>query len=60
MWDLRTREAVTTFTAHNEQVWGIAYSPDGGELVSVGSDRSMVKYTCVVDVAAAATMDTSQ
>lgn len=51
VWDMRTREAVATFAEHRDQVWGVAYNRDGSQLVSVGSDRHLVKFTCVIDVA---------
>jgi len=45
IWDTRSRECVHTFTdLHQDQVWDIAYKPDGSQLVSVSDDRSIIVY----------------
>jgi len=47
LWDTRSRECVHTFRdLHKDQVWDVAYKPDGTQLVSVSDDRSMIVYDC--------------
>jgi len=41
IWDFQTNESVHTFDNHDDQVWGISYSPDGNYLASVSDDCSL-------------------
>ena len=44
VWELGSRKCVTTFDKHKDQVWGVAYSPDGSHLVSAGDDAMVQVY----------------
>jgi WD repeat-containing protein 61 len=45
IWDTRSKEAVHTFEAHSDQVWSVAFNPDGTKLASVGDDARLQLYT---------------
>jgi WD repeat-containing protein 61 len=45
IWDIRNRACVHTFSElHRDQVWDVAYKPDGTQLVSVSDDCSIIVY----------------
>jgi WD repeat-containing protein 61 len=44
IWDTRTREVLHTFDEHADQVWAVAYNPDGSKLCSVGDDARLQVY----------------
>jgi WD40 repeat protein len=39
VWDLDTRQAVHTLSAHSEPILNLAFTPDGRRLISAGRDR---------------------
>jgi WD repeat-containing protein 61 len=41
IWDFQTNEAVHTFDSHEDQVWGVSYSPDGNYLATVSDDSTL-------------------
>ncbi|MDE0314016.1 MAG: hypothetical protein OXM61_03865 [Candidatus Poribacteria bacterium] len=41
LWDLRTRNKISSFKAHSDPISGLTFSPDGSTLVS-GSDDSKI------------------
>jgi WD40 repeat protein/serine/threonine protein kinase len=41
VWDLKTGEAVSPWLAHPDVVYGLAFSPDGRQLVSGGRDGQL-------------------
>ena len=46
VWELRNRDALHTFSEHNDQVFGVDYNHDGKLLASVSGDRSLIVYEC--------------
>jgi WD repeat-containing protein 61 len=45
VWDMAGKECVHSFdSAHTDQVWGVAYSPNGDRLVSGGDDGVLQVY----------------
>lgn len=46
LWDISMRGAVQTMSNHTDQVWGVAFRPEGmpGRLASVSDDKSMSLY----------------
>lgn len=46
IWELRNRDALHTFTEHNDQVYGVSFSHNGKLLSSVSGDRSLIVYEC--------------
>jgi WD repeat-containing protein 61 len=44
LWDLTARACVQTAREHGDQVWGVAFSGDGGALASVGDDKAVCVY----------------
>ena len=44
VWDIGRRECVYKAEQHNDQVWGVAFSPSGSLLASVGDDKSIQFY----------------
>jgi WD40 repeat protein len=47
IWDARSlasRECLNTFDDQADQVWGIAYSPDGQQLAAVAEDGAVSVY----------------
>ncbi|EGC30441.1 hypothetical protein DICPUDRAFT_83630 [Dictyostelium purpureum] len=44
IWDIKTRKLDSTFTAHADHVWDLAWSPDSTKLVSVSDDGSLHSY----------------
>lgn len=49
LWDLSMRASIQTMKNHNDQVWGVAFKPQGGSLrggrlVSVSDDKSISLY----------------
>jgi WD repeat-containing protein 61 len=48
VWDMADRQCVHTFEEHHDQVWALAYSPDGRRLVSGGEDAALCVYDCGV------------
>lgn len=44
------RKCVHTFNEHNDQVWGVKYSPDSNKVVSVSEDRNINLYDCPANV----------
>ena len=47
IWDLKTMELRRTLTEHTNSVWGLAISPDGMTLVSVGADYNIFIWQVV-------------
>ena len=45
MWSIDSKECQHTFDEPKEQVWGVDYSPDGRELVSVTEDRTIFVFS---------------
>lgn len=46
IWELRKRDALHTFTEHNDQVFGIDFNHNGKLLSSVSADRSLIIFEC--------------
>ena len=44
VWDARRRECVNTFEDQSDQVWAIAYSPDGCNIVAGAEDGAVSVY----------------
>lgn len=44
IWDLNMKCVVTTLETHADQIWSLAYSPDGTKLVSASDDASLHLY----------------
>ena len=44
VWDARKRECLNTFEDQNDQVWAIAYSPDGRNIVAGAEDGAVSVY----------------
>ncbi|KAM9998360.1 hypothetical protein ACTFIY_007999 [Dictyostelium cf. discoideum] len=44
IWDIKTRKLDSSFTAHADQTWDLAFSPDSTKLVSVSDDCSIHSY----------------
>jgi WD repeat-containing protein 61 len=45
IWDMSAKECVHSFdTSHTDQIWCVAYSPDGQQLVSGGDDGLLQVY----------------
>ena len=44
IWDIGQRSCVSTLSEHADQVWGVAYSETGQQLVSGGDDKSLILY----------------
>jgi WD40 repeat protein len=41
IWDVASGQQIATLTAHTDNVWDLAFSPDGQLLASVSSDRTV-------------------
>jgi U3 small nucleolar RNA-associated protein 13 len=48
LWTIRSGECENTFDEHENRVWALAVSPDGG-FVSGGSDGKIVMWTDVTE-----------
>ena len=45
MWDVHSRQCVQTFSdVHSDQVWGVAFDPDGRRFCTVSDDMSLRLY----------------
>ena len=44
VWDARTRECLNTYEDQADQIWSIAYSPDGKNIVSGAEDGAVCVY----------------
>jgi WD repeat-containing protein 61 len=44
VWDLRTRECLNSFEDQAEQVWSVAFSPDGKNIAAGSEDGSVSVY----------------
>ncbi len=44
MWDLQTRTCAQTLSEHTDQVWAVAFSPDGSRLLSTSDDKSVALF----------------
>ncbi len=44
VWDIDSGEVVSEWTAHTSTVYGVAYSPDGARLASVGGDGQLIVW----------------
>jgi len=45
VWDAHTRQCVQTFRdVHSDQVWGVAFDPQGGRFCTVSDDMSLRLY----------------
>jgi WD40 repeat protein len=45
LWDASSPRLITRIGLHTAPVYAVAFSPDGGRLVSGGHDRSVRLYT---------------
>ena len=54
IWDLNMKTCVAEMMGHQDQVWEVAYSPDGGELCSCADDGAVQVYSIAAAQAAAA------
>lgn len=45
LWDLTTRTCIQTITEHSDQVWAVAFNPDGSRLVSASDDKQVILYS---------------
>jgi WD40 repeat protein len=51
LWDVKTYEALTTLTGHQDAVIGVAFNPSGTELATTSLDQT-VKVWSVLDTTA--------
>ena len=44
LWEVGTRSCVQSLAEHTDQVWGVAFRPDGNRVATVSDDKSIVLY----------------
>jgi len=45
IWDMKMKECLHSFDAHDGQAWGVKYNEEGNGLVSVGEDAAICTYS---------------
>jgi WD40 repeat protein len=55
LYDVRQHRLINSFEAHTDQLWGLAFAPDGKTIVSTSSDGT-IKFWRVADQQLALTL----